>query len=190
MKVGLIVVDEQVDFCEDGALGVVGGNLACEMTARYIDNGKNLYDVIAFTKDWHLAPPNTNGGHFSEDPDYFDSWPVHCVMKTDGSKFNADTQRAFDSIERSKRKVFYKGMGRPDYSGFQGVASDGATLVGWLNDNDVTEVDICGIAGDYCVRATAEDARNLGFFVTILEPLIASVKGPLATSELVKDFKH
>ncbi|HEU4566587.1 MAG TPA: isochorismatase family protein, partial [Marmoricola sp.] len=104
-----------------------------------------------------------------EEPDYVDSWPVHCKVGTDGEAFhpNLDPQ-PFDA-------VFLKGEHEAAFSGFQGRSSDGTPLADWLSGHEIDHVDVCGIATDYCVRHTALDARRHGLQVRLLTRLCAGV---------------
>ena len=94
---------------------------------------------------------------------------MHCKVGTDGEAFhpNLDPQ-PFDA-------VFLKGEHEAAYSGFEGRSAEGATLADWLRQREVTRVDICGIATDHCVRATALDATREGFETTVLLDLCAGV---------------
>ncbi len=171
MKKALIVVDVQNDFCEGGSLAVAGG---AEVAFRIgdllhhwqqADEGDREYDVIVATRDHHIDP----GDHFSDDPDFVKSWPVHCVVGTDGAAFhpNLDPQ-PFHAI-------FLKGEHQAAYSGFEGKTVDGAQLADWLRQHEISEIDVCGLATDYCVRATALDARREGFTTRVLTNLVAGV---------------
>ena len=71
--------------------------------------------------------------------------------------------------------VFDKGEYTAAYSGFEGVTADGTGLADWLRAHDVATVDVCGIATDYCVSATALDAARAGFSPTVLSDLTAAV---------------
>jgi nicotinamidase/pyrazinamidase len=160
----LIVVDVQNDFCEGGSLAVAGG---ADVAARIgaVLGGQHGYDAVVATKDHHIDP----GGHFSETPDYVDSWPAHCVVGTAGEEFHSALQpRLFDA-------VFRKGEYAAAYSGFEGADREGRTLAAWLHERGVERVDVCGIATDYCVRATALDAAREGFATTVLLHLTAAV---------------
>lgn len=159
----LIVVDVQVDFCEGGALGVGGGNAVADAIAQLIAS-EHGYDHVVATRDHHIDP----GDHFSDAPDFVDSWPPHCVVGTPGQ----DLHPALRGIDFDA--VFDKGSYAAAYSGFEGDA-DGVSLADWLRDRDVTCVDICGIATDYCVRATVLDAVREGFDTTVLADLTAAV---------------
>lgn len=178
MTRALIVVDVQRDFCKGGSLAVPGG---AEIATR-IANTMNYYgpmgrspryDYMVATKDWH-SPEGDNGGHFGE-------WPAHCIAGSEGALFHPEI--AF--LDSFFDAIFYKGQGEPAYSGFQGSFErylDGRVYLDqWLSERDVTDLDIVGIAGEYCVNATAQDAVRLGYRVSIPVQLIASLGGPHAT---------
>jgi nicotinamidase/pyrazinamidase len=159
----LIIVDVQNDFCEGGSLAVGGGaGVATAISQALADTAG--WDHVVATQDHHVDP----GRHFSDSPDYVDSWPVHCVVGTAGQEFhpNLDT----DQIEA----VFTKGDHAAAYSGFEGNAG-GVRLTAWLRMRGVDSVDIVGIAVDHCVRATALDAVREGFDTTVLLDMTAGV---------------
>jgi nicotinamidase/pyrazinamidase len=169
VKRALIVVDVQNDFCEGGSLPVSGGAQVAADIARLLhhrsaDPDATIYDHVVATKDHHVDP----GGHWAREPDYVESWPVHCRAGTEGEAFhpNLDPQ-PFDAI-------FLKGEHQAAYSGFEG-AHDGQPLAEWLRAHEVTVVDVCGIATDHCVRATALDAAREGFQTSVLLELCAGV---------------
>ena len=83
MKKALIIVDVQPTFCEGGELGVAGGNAVAERIADYVNAHRGEYEYIATTQDWHIEP----GSHWSEQPDYVDTWPVHGKAGTPGANF-------------------------------------------------------------------------------------------------------
>ncbi|PPK68931.1 isochorismatase family protein [Actinokineospora auranticolor] len=169
----LIIVDVQNDFCEGGSLAVAGGaEVAAAISAHVAAGG---YDHVVATRDFHVDP----GAHFSETPDFVDSWPVHCVVDTAGAGFHPALDVA--PIEA----VFSKGAYAAAYSGFEGSAADGNTLEAWLRARGVTRVDVVGIATDHCVRATALDAARAGFATTVLLDLTAGVAA--ATVETALD---
>ena len=78
MPRALIIVDVQPTFCEGGALAVQGGNAIAEAVARFVDEHRGDYALIATTQDWHIDP----GTHFSDSPDFVDTWPPHGVAGT------------------------------------------------------------------------------------------------------------
>jgi nicotinamidase/pyrazinamidase len=171
MKRALIVVDVQNDFCEGGSLPVVGGAQVAHDIAEILrhwslqDPAAPDYAHVVATKDHHIDP----GAHWSSQPDFKDSWPVHCEVGTDGEAFhpNLDPQ-PFDAI-------FLKGEHAAAYSGFEGRTSNGTALADWLRAHEVTHVDVCGIATDHCVRATALDGVAQGFSTRVLRKLCAGV---------------
>ena len=179
----LIVVDVQNDFCEGGSLAVAGGarvaarigELLHHWTSR--DDHAPAYDVVVATRDHHIDP----GPHWSSTPDFVDSWPVHCKVGTDGEAFhpNLDPQ-PFNA-------VFLKGEYAAAYSGFEGHTEDGIGMTDWLHSHRVTEVDVCGIATDYCVRATALDAVREGFATRLLGDLCAGV-APESTDMALREL--
>lgn len=169
----LIVVDVQKDFCEGGSLAVAGGaEVAQKITDLLIEHD---YAHVVATKDYHIDP----GDHFSDNPDFRDSWPPHCVVGTPGVDFHS----AFNPAVAEA--VFHKGHYSAAYSGFEGShAQDGTSLEEWLRARGVDEVDVVGIATDYCVKATAADAAAAGFATTVLLDLTAGVS-PTTTAEAV-----
>ena len=161
----MIVVDVQNDFCEGGSLAVEGGARVASGISRLLAADAGRYAVVVATRDWHVDP----GGHFSPTPDYIDSWPVHCVAGTSGAAFHPSL-----SVEWV-HAIVSKGMDAAAYSGFEGATSDGRSLEAVLRAAEVDAVELAGLATDYCVRATALDAKRLGFGVRVLLSLCAGV---------------
>jgi nicotinamidase/pyrazinamidase len=176
----LIIVDVQNDFCEGGSLAVTGGAaVARAISAHLADgSGSGSYDHVVATKDFHIDP----GAHFSDHPDYAASWPPHCVVGTSGSEFHPDLDTS--AVE----SVFFKGRHAAAYSGFEGADEDGTPLAEWLRARGVNEVDVAGIATDYCVRATAADAVRAGFATRVLLGLTAGV-APESTAKAIEDLR-
>jgi nicotinamidase/pyrazinamidase len=175
----LLVVDVQNDFCEGGSLAVAGGNAVAAAITEFLAALRDgEYSHIVGTQDYHIDP----GAHFSAEPDFLDSWPPHCVPGTPGAEFNSelDTSRF--------EEVFRKGQYAAAYSGFDGAAPTAESLADWLRAREVSDVDIAGLATDYCVRATAADALRLGLGVRVLIDLTAGV-GPGTTAEAVKEMR-
>ncbi|MFP5283860.1 MAG: isochorismatase family protein [Actinomycetes bacterium] len=164
MSRALIVVDVQVDFCEGGSLAVAGGAATAARIGELLA-GSHGYDHVVATRDHHIDP----GAHFSAEPDFRDSWPRHCVVGTAGVQLHPPLTTA------NFAAVFDKGEYAAAYSGFEGADAGGHTLSGWLAEHDVQAVDVCGIATDYCVRATALDAATAGFATRVLVDLTAAV---------------
>jgi nicotinamidase/pyrazinamidase len=170
----LIIVDVQNDFCEGGSLAVAGGAAVAQSISQLLAHGGHGYDHVVATKDYHIDP----GSHFANEPDYARSWPVHCVAGTAGSEFHPALDP--EPIEA----VFRKGAHAAAYSGFEGTDEDGTPLADWLREHGVDEVDVVGIATDYCVRATAADAAKAGFRTNVLLGLTAGV-APGTTAEAI-----
>ncbi|MFC0602100.1 isochorismatase family protein [Streptomyces palmae] len=180
MHRALIVVDVQNDFCEGGSLPVAGGADVAAAITELIGAAPTAYRHVVATRDHHIDP----GDHFSDHPDYVDSWPAHCVAGTEGSGFHPNFAPAIAS--GAIEAVFDKGAHAAAYSGFEGADENGVPLAQWLRDHEVTEVDVVGIATDHCVRATALDARGEGFTTRVLLDLTAAVAEETAVRALAE----
>jgi nicotinamidase/pyrazinamidase len=169
----LVIVDVQNDFCAGGPLAVAGGDAVASAINDYLATDHGYAHVVA-TQDYHVDP----GAHFSDRPDFSSSWPPHCVAGTRGASLHPalDTSR----IEA----VFRKGAHGAAYSGFEGVDEDGTPLLDWLRRRGVDEIDVVGIATDYCVRRTAEDAARAGLTTRVLVGLTAPVAADSAAEAL------
>lgn len=173
----LILVDLQNDFLPGGALGVPGGDEVIPLANRLMDD----FEVIVATQDWH--PPD-HGSFAANHPgrQIFECidlhglpqtlWPVHCVQETPGAEFapGLDAGRI--------TKVFHKGT-RPEVDSYSGLFDNGRRhstgLAEWLREQGVTRVTVCGIATDYCVKFTVQDAVAEGFDVTLHLPACRGV---------------
>jgi nicotinamidase/pyrazinamidase len=178
MNRALIIVDVQNDFCEGGSLAVAGGVGVAQAITDLLHTQPQRYDVVVGTKDWHIDP----GAHFAAEPDWVDTWPVHCVADSHG----AATHPALDTS--AVQAWFTKGEHAAAYSGFEGATDDAtgrrAGLAEWLRDRGVDAVDVVGIATDHCVRATALDAVAAGFATRVLLDLTAGVSPQTTASAL------
>lgn len=163
MSRALIIVDVQNDFCEGGSVAVTGGAALAERISEYLRSSD--YAAITATRDYHIDP----GPHFSDNPNFVDTWPPHCRVDTPGADFHPNLDTA--PID----EVFFKGAYAAAYSGFEGATKDGIGLAKWLRSTGIDTVDVCGIATDHCVRATAMDARTAGFDTRVLVDLSAGV---------------
>lgn len=170
MSRALFIVDVQNDFTEGGALGVDGGDAVALAISEYLAAHHSDYALVVASRDWHDADSD-NGGHFATEtpPDFVTSWPVHCVAGTPGADY--DPGLDLTHIDQHLKK----GQGRPAYSLFEGIADDGGTAGALLTQHGVIDLDIVGIATDYCVRATALDAIAHGVRVRVFTDLIAGV---------------
>lgn len=173
----LLVVDVQPTFCEGGSLGVDCGDAVAHAVADYAARHRDRYVTVVTTQDWHVDP----GPHFSEEPDYVDTWPPHGVAGT----AEAELHPALADLhpDASVKKGAYVAA----YSGFEGTDQDGRSLEAILEARAVTAVDVVGIAESHCVKATALDARALGLDVRVLTDLTVPVtpeQGEQAREEL------
>lgn len=174
----LIIVDVQNDFCALGPLATADGDLAADSIRTLLECEETMSDYahVVATQDWHIEP----GEHFSDTPDFIDTWPPHCRAGTPGAALHPAVP--LNHIEA----FFLKGNYSAAYSGFEGYA-EGVSLAQWLRERGVTEIDIVGIATDYCVRATALDGVREGFNVRILSYYCSPVdpnRGQAALDEL------
>lgn len=149
----LIVVDVQNDFTEGGSLPVAGGAFVANRISDFVTDHRDDYVHVVATRDYHIDP----GGHFSEEPDFVDTWPPHCVVGSGGEDFHPNLKT--DAFE----VVFSKGERVPAYSGFEGHDDSGTMLADWLRNRDIDAVDIVGLTTDHCVRASSIDAIRAGF---------------------------
>jgi nicotinamidase/pyrazinamidase len=179
MSKALFIVDVQNDFTEGGALGVDGGDAVAERITRHLAAHAGDYAVIVASRDWHDADSD-NGGHFHPEPDFVDSWPVHCVGDTEGAEYDPglDTGAVTHHVK--------KGQGTPAYSLFEGTTDDGVTVSQLLDEHGVVDVDVAGIATDYCVRASALDAIEHGRHVRVLTDLVAGVAADSSDAALAE----
>ncbi|MEW2120437.1 isochorismatase family protein [Streptomyces sp. NPDC005474] len=169
MRRALVIVDVQKDFCEGGSVPVKGGADRAAAIAELVRRANGQYAYVVATRDHHIDP----GAHFSENPDFQDSFPVHCVVGSEGGEFHPDFVPAVDSGHVDE--VFFKGAHSASKSGFEGSAQDGTTLSAWLKARDISALDVVGIATDHCVKATALDGVRAGFTVRVLLDYTAGV---------------
>ena len=165
-RTALLVVDVQPTFCEGGALPVEGGNAVAARVADLL-GGEHGYDLVVTTQDWHIDP----GDHFSDEPDFVDTWPPHGVAGTAEAELHPALDPVADRIDARVRK----GMHAAAYSGFEGTDDDGRSLNEVLAAAGTADVHVVGLAFDHCVRATAIDAAANGYATAVLEDLSASV---------------
>ncbi|WP_167147324.1 isochorismatase family protein [Actinomyces sp. ZJ308] len=165
----LIVVDVQPTFCEGGALAVAGGNAVAERIAAHLSSSRQDYDLVVTTQDWHIDP----GAHFSPEPDFIDTWPVHGVAGTP----EAQLHPALDGLGADA--AVKKGQYAAAYSGFEGVDDDGDTLADILRAAGIEAVDVVGLAESHCVKDTALDAARQGYRVRVLTDLTEPVSPEL-----------
>ena len=172
MTRALFIIDVQNDFTEGGALGVDGGDAVAAGITAYLRAHPDRYDVVIASRDWHEAPETgDNGGHFAlgTEPDFVDTWPVHCVAGSVGAQYDPGLDIELIDLH------LLKGQGKPAYSIFEGATEADEDLPTLLDKLGVDDVDVVGIATDYCVRASALDAIASGRHVRVIDDLIAGV---------------
>lgn len=177
MTTALLIVDVQNDFTEGGPLGVPGGDAVAAGIRAYLAAHPDRYTTVLASRDWHDGRSD-NGGHFATEPDFVDTWPVHCVAGTPGAEYHPALD--LDRIDVHIRK----GQGRPSYSAFEGTTTDGQALPDALAGLGVLVLDVVGLATDHCVRASALDARREGLDVRVLEDLVAGVSAERSAQAL------
>jgi nicotinamidase/pyrazinamidase len=181
MTRALFVIDVQNDFTEGGALAVEGGAAVAAGITGYLRSRPDEYDVVFASRDWHHGDDD-NGGHFATDaaPDFVDTWPRHCVAGEPGAQYHPALDTTLIDVH------VRKGQGRPAYSIFEGTTDAGGGLSDALDDRGVTDVDLAGIATDYCVRASALDAIAAGRHVRVLTDLVAGVAAASSQAALTE----
>jgi len=168
----LLVIDPQNDFCEGGALAVSGGAAIMPLINRLAER----FDRVILTQDWHtpdqisFASNHPGAAPFTEiDVAYGRQmlWPDHCLQGSTGADFHADVAPTVQKALAVIRKGYNPAV--DSYSGF--FENDHRTptgLAGMLRDLGVTRVFLAGLAFDYCVRFTAEDAVREGFEAAVI----------------------
>jgi nicotinamidase/pyrazinamidase len=163
-RAALLIVDVQVDFCTGGALAVPGSDRVVASLNQYLVDAIARGMPIFASRDWHPAAST----HFAP---YGGRWPIHCVQGTPGAGFHPSLRLPPSTTIISKGEQ----PDAPGYSAFEGQASDGTTLLEALRARSVTQLFVCGLATDYCVRASVLDALASGLSVTLLEDAVAGV---------------
>ncbi|MGA7671458.1 MAG: isochorismatase family protein [Nitrolancea sp.] len=163
-RAGLLLVDVQNDFCPGGALAVEHGDSVVASLNDYSERFQALQLPIYASRDWHPA----RSKHFKE---YGGAWPAHCVQGSRGAEFRSDLHLpASDNIITKGDSVDDEG-----YSPFDGHLPVGERFAERLTDDGVTQLYVGGLATDYCVRASALDARKHGLEVVLLMDAVRGV---------------
>ncbi|HEX7173540.1 MAG TPA: isochorismatase family protein [Candidatus Limnocylindria bacterium] len=168
-RTALVVVDLQNDFADPaGSLSVAGGDAIVPLVNAHVREAAESGALVVATQDWH--PESTP--HFAKDGGI---WPVHCV----GGTWGAELHPGFE-LPADAPRVRKGANGEDGYSGF--MMRDPTTgdeipteLEAILRERGVQRVAVCGLATDYCVKATALDATRLGFETVILVDAVAAV---------------
>ena len=177
MKTALLVIDVQNDFCPAGALEVTGGN------AIIADINKEMkkYDCVVLTQDWHPKGHSSFAtSHDGKEPfdviemPYVDQvlWPEHCVQGSDGANFHfkLDLHRANAIIRKGTNPQI------DSYSAFFENDRITATgLDGYFKSLGIEKINLVGLATDFCVNYSAQDAANLGYRVSVLGSMCRAI---------------
>ena len=187
MKKALLVIDVQNDFCPAGALEVAGGN----EIIPYINEEMSKYECVVLTQDWHpkghssfaTTHEGKNPLEFIKMP-YGDQvlWPDHCVQGSKGAEFHPDL-----NIEQANA-IIRKGSNPfiDSYSAFfENDRKTSTGLDGYLKSLEIEKINLVGLATDFCVNYSAQDAANLGYKVSVLEKMCRAIdlNGSLAAAK-------
>jgi len=168
----LIVVDLQPDFMPGGALAVAEGDQVAAPIARLAGD----FSTVVATQDWHPR------GHVSF-AQQGGPWPPHCLAGSPGAALHPTLPDALVTL------ILRKGT-RPEYDSYSGFQDDGGAhtgLAGYLRERGVRRLFVCGLARDYCVRATAVDGAAAGFEVFVVDDLTRAVD-PASRARVDADF--
>ena len=187
MKTALLVIDVQNDFCPAGALEVAGGN----EIIPYINQEMAIYDCVVLTQDWHPKGHSSfASSHEGKNPldlitmPYGDQvlWPDHCLQGSKGADFHPDLniKQANAIIRKGSNPLI------DSYSAF--FENDRKTptgLDGYLKSLEIEKINLVGLATDFCVNYSAQDAANLGYKVSVLDKMCRAVdlNGSLAVAK-------
>ena len=193
-KTGVIVVDVQRDFTQlaDGALAVEGTDQSfIDQVRASTETLKRAGLPIFATQDWH-PPEHISFFTNHKDKKPFDViilrgkqqvlWPPHCVQETEGAKLLLD-ERLFEAIVKSATYVEFE-----SYSGFQDDGGHKTRIHPILQEKGISRTVVYGIATDYCVKATALDAVDLGYRVIVVKNLTRGVD-PKSTKKALDEMK-
>jgi nicotinamidase/pyrazinamidase len=168
-RTALVVVDLQNDFADPaGGLSVAGSDAIVPLVNAHVREATESGALVVATQDWH--PESTP--HFAKDGGI---WPVHCVGGTWGAELHPGFELPVDAPRVRKGT-----NGEDGYSGFtmrdpETGAEMPTELESLLRDAGMDRVVVCGLATDYCVKATALDAARLGFETAVLADAVAPV---------------
>ncbi|UOB18827.1 isochorismatase family protein [Abyssalbus ytuae] len=150
----LLIVDLQNDFLPGGALPAPDGNQIIPVVNNIMDK----FDLITASKDWH-----------PEDTVHFEKWPVHCVQNTPGSDFP-------NELETGKIDTFlHKGTKNTD-DGYSAFEATNINLDNFLKEKGVTELYVCGLTTEYCVKNSVLDALSHHYKTYVIKDAVAGVK--------------
>lgn len=180
----LIIVDVQNDFI-NGSLATDKDNSLAPRISDFVKAMEPFYAKIITTQDWHIDP----GTHWAqdEDPNYSTTWPIHCAADTWGSEIESTLAETLNSLPSVVEK-FYKGQYTAAYSGFEAHNEEGLLLGTYLRENFIDNVDIIGIATDFCVKETVVDAVVAGLETVVLADYVQGVDPEISKYLLEHNF--
>ncbi|WP_435140358.1 bifunctional nicotinamidase/pyrazinamidase [Pseudopelagicola sp. nBUS_19] len=177
MLKALIVIDVQNDFCPGGALAVPGGDEIVAGINVLMDD----FESVILTQDWHPSGHSSfASSHSGKAPlDLIDMpygpqmlWPDHCVWSSDGAKFHQDLN--LTRADLIIRKGFNSEI--DSYSAFfENDRSTPTGLEGYLRTRGISDLTLVGLATDFCVNFSAQDAAQLGFSVAVQQNLCRAI---------------
>lgn len=153
MKNALLIVDVQNDFCPGGSLAVSDG----DKIVPIINQIEDKFDFVISSQDWHPAATV-----------HFEKWPPHCIAGTFGADFHPNL--ITDKIDLK----LLKGTGNKD-DGYSAFEATNVSLIDYLHENQIQNLYVCGLATDYCVKATVLDAIENGFHTYVITDAVAAV---------------
>jgi nicotinamidase/pyrazinamidase len=171
MTTALIIIDVQNDFCPGGNLAVSGGDEIVPIINQLAAD----HSHVILTQDWHPHGHSSFASQHLGHPAFTQInmaygaqtlWPDHCIIGSVGAEFHKDLN--VPNAELIIRKGYRKAI--DSYSAF--FENDHKTptgLGGYLKERGFTKVTLVGLAFDYCVRYSAEDAKSLGFETKVIE---------------------
>ena len=187
MKTALLVIDVQNDFCPAGALEVAGGN----EIIPYINQEMAIHDCVVLTQDWHPKGHSSfASSHEGKNPldlitmPYGDQvlWPDHCLQGSKGADFHPELniKQANAIIRKGSNPLI------DSYSAF--FENDRKTptgLDGYFKSLEIEKINLVGLATDFCVNYSAQDAANLGYKVSVLDKMCRAIdlNGSLAAAK-------
>jgi len=200
MQRALIVVDMQNDFLPGGALAVPDGDAVIPHIVSLLRT-EGRYDLLVFSQDWHPQGhgsfASVHAGSSPFQPGELDGlpqmlWPDHCIEATEGARLVPEIEKLLPELKKKGRKIHIvkKGLDRTvdSYSAFFDNARRHDTgLAATLKSKGIKEVDVVGLALDYCVKYTALDAASLGFSTRVLLQASRAVD-PSSLEQVLTEF--
>lgn len=183
----LLIVDVQNDFCEGGALAVPGAEDIISTINRLIEGKMGRYDVIIASQDWHPSHHGSFASSHHVDPFVVGTlggrpqtmWPDHCVQNSKGAEFHAGLHikektthnLSYTTTNARGVRIYVQRKGsNPEYDSYSAFKDDGGKATGlmkYLQSKGVTDLDVCGLATDYCVGSSALDAKTMNPELTV-----------------------